>query len=365
MAAALGLAARGLGRVWPNPAVGCVIVNQDRVVGRGWTQPGGRPHAETEALGRAGEAARGATAYVTFEPCAHHGQTPPCAEALVAAGVARVVIACPDPDLRVSGEGVAILKTAGIEVVEDVMREKAEALNQGFLTRLSADRPMVTLKIAASIDGRVATASGHSRWITSEPARRLGHLLRAKHDAITVGSGTVQADNPLLTCRLHGLEAASPVRVVFDGQLSTPPASHLVTTADEVLTWLVTTSAAPKANRKALADTDVEILDVAGHRGGSIDMTDALEVLAARGLTRMLVEGGPRLATVFLKAGLADRVAWFSAPIALGGDAMPALSDLGLDRVDDAIRLVPDETMAIGDDMLRMAHVLHAETGEQ
>lgn len=364
MAAALRLAARGLGRVWPNPAVGCVIVNQERVVGRGWTQPGGRPHAETEALRRAGEAARGATAYVTFEPCAHHGQTPPCAEALVAAGIGRVVIGCPDPDPRVAGKGVAILRTAGIEVVEYVMREAAETLNQGFLTRLSADRPMVTLKIAASIDGRVATASGHSRWITDEPARRLGHLLRANHDAIAVGSGTVKADNPLLTCRLHGLEDTSPVRVVFDGQLATSPDSQLVSTSDRVPTWLVTTKAAPKANRKALAETDVEIIDVGGHRDGSIDMADALEALAARGVTRVLVEGGPRLATVFLKAGLADRVAWFSAPIALGGDALPALGDLGFDRVDEAFRLVPDDIMLIGNDMLCMARIVHAEIEE-
>lgn len=364
MAAALRLAARGLGRVWPNPAVGCVIVNRDRVVGRGWTQPGGRPHAETEALRRAGDAARGATAYVTFEPCAHHGQTPPCADALVAAGVGRVVIACPDPDPRVAGRGVAILKAAGIEVAEGVMREAAEDLNQGFLTRLSADRPMVTLKIAASIDGRVATANGHSHWITAEPARRLGHLLRANHDAIAVGSGTVKADNPLLTCRLHGLEDATPVRVVFDGQLATSPDSQLVTTSDAVPTWLVTTGAAPKSNRKALGETDVEIIEVGGHRDGSIDIGDALETLAARGLTRMLVEGGPRLATVFLKAGLADRVAWFSAPIALGGDALPALGDLHIDRVDKAFRLVPDETMAIGNDILRMARIVHAETEE-
>jgi diaminohydroxyphosphoribosylaminopyrimidine deaminase/5-amino-6-(5-phosphoribosylamino)uracil reductase len=199
MRAALALARRGLGNAWPNPAVGCVLVKEGRVIGRGWTQPGGRPHAETEALRRAGDAARGATAYVTLEPCSHHGRTPPCCEALAEAGITRVVMAMRDPDPRVNGRGLAMLRGAGIAVEEGLLEAEARALNAGFFRRIQAGMPVVTLKLASTLDGRIATASGESRWITGAAARREVHALRARHDAILVGSGTVLADDPDLT----------------------------------------------------------------------------------------------------------------------------------------------------------------------
>src|SRR5215475_2950035 len=240
MAAALDLARRGLGRVWPNPAVGCVLVRQGRVVGRGWTQPGGRPHAETEALHRAGAAAKGATAYVTLEPCSHHGRTPPCADALIAAGIARAVVAMEDPDPRVSGAGLARLREAGIKVDLGLGESEAGEINAGFFLRIRERRPLITLKLAMTLDGRIATRSGESRWITGEAARARAHLLRAQHDAVMVGSGTVLADDPLLNVRLPGLGRQSPLRIVLDGRMRLSLTSALVAGARETPTWLVT-----------------------------------------------------------------------------------------------------------------------------
>src|SRR5580700_4659831 len=227
MRTALGLARRGLGNTWPNPAVGCVIVKDGRVVGRGWTQKGGRPHAETEALARAGKGAKGATAYVSLEPCSHHGKTPPCAEALIAAGVSRVVAAVEDPDPRVSGRGIARLRAAGIAVEAGLCAAEAAELNAGFFCRVAQGRPLVTLKLAASLDGRIATPTGKSRWITGPAARERAHLLRAAHDAVLIGTGTALADDPQLTCRLPGLEARSPVRIVIDRTLRLPATLRL------------------------------------------------------------------------------------------------------------------------------------------
>src|SRR5712691_553149 len=244
MRAALALARRGLGNVWPNPAVGCVIARNSKVVGRGWTQPGGRPHAETEALARAGGAAQGATAYVTLEPCSHWGRTPPCADALIAAAVGRVVVAIEDSDPRVAGGGLARLRAAGIAVETGLGAADAAEINAGFLQRVRLGRPLVTLKLATSLDGRIATAAGESRWITGPAARDHAHLLRATHDAILVGTGTVLADDPQLTCRLPGLAGCSPVRVVLDRQLRIPPGADIIAEARQVPTWLVTLPAA-------------------------------------------------------------------------------------------------------------------------
>ena len=230
---AIRLAMNGRGAVEPNPMVGCVIVKDGRVVGRGWTQPGGRPHAETEALRRAGAAATGATAYVSLEPCSHHGRTPPCAEALIAAGIARVVAAGEDPDPRVSGSGLARLRQAGIAIETGLCAEEAAELNAGFLCRVTKGRPLVTLKLATSLDGRIATATGQSRWITGPAARERAHLLRATHDAVLVGTGTALADDPLLTCRLPGLEHRSPVRIALDRTLRLPATLRLFAGARE------------------------------------------------------------------------------------------------------------------------------------
>lgn len=329
MRAALGLARRGLGQVWPNPAVGCVIVRDGRVAGRGWTQKGGRPHAETEALARAGNVAKGATAYVSLEPCSHHGKTPPCAEALIAVGVARVFAAIEDPDPRVSGAGIARLRAAGIAVETGLCAAEAEELNAGFFCRVKHARPLVTLKLATSLDGRIATAAGESRWITGPAARERAHLLRATHDAVLVGTGTALADDPQLTCRLPGLEDRSPVRVVIDRNLRLPATLRLFAEAGQSPTWLATLSRSEPVRQAALKEQGVEIVEVAADTAGGIDLAALLRALGDRGLTRLLVEGGGALAASLLRAGLVDRLVWMRAPLALGGDGIAAIGTLG------------------------------------
>ena len=336
MRAALGLARRGLGNVWPNPAVGCVIVKDGRIIGRGWTQPGGRPHAETEALARAGEEARGGTAYVSLEPCCHWGKTPPCTEALIAAGISRVVGAIDDPDPRVAGSGLARLREAGLTVDTDICAAEAAELNAGFFQRVRAGRPLVTLKLAASLDGRIAIASGESRWITGERARERAHLLRAEHDAVLVGSGTVLADDPQLTCRLPGLGLRSPVRIVLDGGLRIPPTTRLVTEARRAPTWIVTSSSADPKRQSILREAGVEVIAAEADASGRVPLGGALRMLGDRGLTRLLVEGGGRLAAALLRAGLVDRLVWMGAPLLIGGDGVPAIADLGITALADA-----------------------------
>jgi diaminohydroxyphosphoribosylaminopyrimidine deaminase/5-amino-6-(5-phosphoribosylamino)uracil reductase len=351
MATALRLAARGLGNAWPNPAVGCVVVRDGRCVGRGWTQPGGRPHAETEALARAGDAARGATAYISLEPCAHWGRTPPCTNALIAAGVTRVVTAVEDPDPRVAGAGHAQLRAAGIAVTENVSREAAEWLNAGFFRRIRDARPLVALKLAQSLDGRIATATGESQWITGEAARAVGHRLRAEHDAILVGSRTAAVDDPALTCRLPGLAARSPVRVVVDGKASLSPASRLVRTATEVPTWLLTTREAPA---DALMHAGVRVLRVPGDEAGRIDLQAALGALALDGITRVLVEGGAGLAAALMARRLVDRLHLFSAGTVLGGDGLAAVGGFRLETLAEAPRFRHIHGLACGPDRLHL-----------
>ncbi len=351
MRAALGLARRGLGATWPNPAVGCVVVKDGRVVGRGWTQPGGRPHAETEALARAGALARGATAYVTLEPCSHHGKTPPCADALVAAGLARVVVASGDPDPRVSGTGIERLRAAGIAVATDCCAAEAAELNAGFFLRVREGRPLVTLKTATTLDGRIATHAGDSQWITGAPARAAGHRLRAEHDAIAVGSGTVLADDPMLTCRLPGLHGRSPVRVVFDSHLRLPLTSRLVASAREVPLWVVTLEGKDSVRRKAFEDCGVAIVPVPADADGNPHALAALRALGDRGVTRVLVEGGAHLSAALLRRGLVDRIAWFRAPMLIGGDGIPAAAGFGVDALDQAPRFRRLALAETGDDV--------------
>ncbi len=358
MSHALALARRGLGCVWPNPTVGCVLVDRDgTVVGRGWTQPGGRPHAETEALGRAGARAAGATCYVSLEPCAHHGETPPCAEALIAAGVSRVVVALDDPDPRVAGAGMAALRAAGIAVDHGPCAEAARALNAGFFSRTTRGRPWLTLKIASTLDGRVATRRGESQWITGEAARARGHLLRAEHDAILIGAGTAAADNPSLTCRLPGFSARSPVRVVLaGGTIALAPDAALATTATRRPTWLLCAPAA--LDQPAWAGAGVEIITVAGAEGRP-DLGAALEALAARGITRVLVEGGAQIATALLRAGLVDEIAWFRAPAAIGAEGTPAIAGLAIDALADCPRFVRRRIDVLGPDHVEwLAHAI-------
>src|SRR5579883_23132 len=356
MAAALGLARRGLGNVWPNPAVGCVLVKDGHVVGRGWTQPGGRPHAETEALARAGKAARGATAYVTLEPCSHHGHTGPCAEALIAAGVARVVVAIGDPDPRVAGQGLATLRKAGIAAELGLLAEQAAAINRGYLIRAEAGQPMVTLKLATTLDGRIAAHTGDSHWITGEPARAAAHGLRASHDAIAVGIGTAVTDDPSLTCRLPGMPVRPPIRIVFDTRLQLPLTLDLIATAREVPTWIVTLEAMmdllPAERIETFQSLGVEIIPVAARETGRLSIAAALTAFAERGLTRLLVEGGGRLAASFIDEKLVDALVIFRSGIVLGGDAIPAVAGLGLETIADApgFRLV--DSRQIGEDRI-------------
>lgn len=348
MTHALRLAARGLGRTWPNPAVGCVIVQQGVIVGRGWTQPGGRPHAEVMALRQAGEAARGATAYVTLEPCAHHGKTGPCAEALIAAGVARVVSALQDPDPRVSGKGHAMLRAAGIALTENLLQAEATRANVGFLKRVSQGLPFVTLKLATTLDGRIATATGESRWITGPASRRAVHTMRLSHDAVLIGSGTARADDPDLTVRELGA-SHQPIRIVMDSRLGHSPHSRLGQTAKTSPVWLLHGADAPQENRDAWAGQGATLLEIASENG-HISPRTALQTLAAQGLTRIFCEGGGTLAAALIRAHLVDDLALFTAGALIGADGQPSLAALNLQALKDAPRLTLCETKTIGPD---------------
>ena len=352
MKMALQLAQRGLGDVWPNPAVGCVIVDDSgRIAGRGWTQRGGRPHAETEALAQAGTGARGATAYVTLEPCSHQGVTGPCASALIDAGVARVVSALEDPDPRVSGRGHAMVRAAGVDVVTGMMAKDARVANAGFLSRVQRGRPVVTLKLATTLDGKIALASGESRWITNEASRRAAHILRSRHDAIMVGIGTALADDPELTCRVAGIQRNRLVRIVADADARLPLSSKLASSANEIAVWLLCAADADSARQAALAKAGVRLLHVPRVAGG-VDLERALKALGDEGLTRVLVEGGATLAAGLLKAHLVDQIAQFRAPAAIGGDGLGAIGALGLSGLKEMPRFRPVETLRLVEDVL-------------
>ena len=334
MAHALRLGARGLGGTWPNPAVGCVIVNGG-VVGRGWTQPGGRPHAEAMALAQAGHAARGATAYVTLEPCAHHGKTPPCAEALIAAGVTRVVTSLTDPDPRVAGRGHAMLRGAGIAVTQGVLELAARDANAGFLKRITQGLPLVTLKMAATLDGRTATASGESRWITASEARRAVHGLRLSHDAVLVGAGTARADDPDLTVRDMGA-TRQPVRIVIDAALTHSHDSKLGRTAQFSPVWVLHGPLAHAAARQAWASTGARLMELPA--APHIAPRTALQALAAQGITRILCEGGATLAALLVADDLVDRVVLHTAGVLIGAEGAPVLGPLRLNLLSNATR---------------------------
>ena len=353
MRAALAISRRGLGNTWPNPSVGCVLVRDGRVIARAVTAPGGRPHAEAAALAIAGAEARGATAYVTLEPCSHHGGTPPCTDALIAAGIKRVLVGCGDPDPRVSGAGLARLRAAGVEVETGVLEAEAEDLQAGFLTRVRLGRPLITLKLASTLDGRIATRSGESQWITGPAARRRTHALRGQHDAVLVGIGTVQADDPALTCRIPGYRRTADLRLVLDSYLRTPLLAQLVSTARKCPTWIIHQQGADRARREALEAAGVRLLAVPGGSHG-VDLPAAMKALGSAGLTRVLVEGGAQVAGALLRAGLVDRAAWFHAPGVIGADGWPAAAAFGVEELQDMARLRRTSVEAVGEDVLTM-----------
>lgn len=345
---AVSLAQRGLGRCAPNPSVGCIISHNERIVGVGHTADGGRPHAETLALEMAGERAKDATAYVTLEPCAHHAKTPPCAEALVNAGIKRVVIANIDPFPQVSGKGIKILESAGIVVQTGLMSEKAEMVNRGFFLTQTQNRPFVTLKTAISLDGKIALLNGQSQWITGESARQKVHQLRSQHDAIMVGINTVNHDDPLLTTRVDGI-VHKAVRIVVDSLLRLPIGSKLVQSARNEPLWIV----------HASCDTgQIKALEQAGARlfySPDMDLVNILAILAENGLTRILVEGGATLQSSFLKSGLYDQLAVFRASKIMGR-GLGAFDQIELAGLEQALQFKPMETILLGQDRLEIYH---------
>ncbi len=349
MQLALTLGRRGLGQSWPNPSVGAVIVKDGVVAGRGWTQKGGRPHAEAEALRRAGEAARGATMYVTLEPCSHHGRTPPCADAIVAAGIVRVFSAMVDPNPEVAGKGHWRLAEAGVVVDVGLCAEDAKRAHAGHIRSMTDARPHVTLKIAVSADGKVARAGRQPVQITGEMARARVHLMRAMNDAIMVGIGTAISDDPMLTCRLPGMAARSPVRAVFDRDLRLPLNGALARSARETPLWVVTRSDAPEAQESALKDAGADVIRVPSGATG-LDLPATLKALAARGITRLMVEGGPTIAASFIKRDLVDEAVLFRGSLKIGPTGIDALEGLSLDALVRSPRLRLRDTEFLGPD---------------
>jgi diaminohydroxyphosphoribosylaminopyrimidine deaminase/5-amino-6-(5-phosphoribosylamino)uracil reductase len=347
MGLALTLGRRGLGRTHPNPAVGAVVVKDGVIVGRGWTQPGGRPHAEPVALAQAGEAARGATLYVTLEPCSHVGKSPPCADAIIAAGIARVVSAIEDPNPEVAGQGHAKLRNAGIAVDVGLLAEEAARAHAGHFRRIRDKRPHIIVKLAVSTDDKIA-ASGHKTVaITGEAANARMHLLRAQCDAILVGIGTVLSDDPLLTCRLPGMEARSPVRLVLDRRLRIPAKSRLVHSARSTPLWVLSSELAEAPAAAMLGATGAQVIRLGSRSPAGLDLSEVVRLLAERGITRLLVEGGARVASSFVAAGLADEFWLLRGPQAIGADGVAALGALPLTAITQspAFRVRASETL--------------------
>lgn len=350
MQRALDLAAKALGRTSPNPAVGAVIVRDGQVIGEGFHRRAGLPHAEVEALRRVRGSAEGATLYVNLEPCSHHGRTPPCADAVICAGLKRVVVGMVDPNPLVRGRGIRRLRRAGIEVQAGVLRERCERLNEDFATFIRLGRPMVTLKLAASLDGRIATASGDSQWISGELSRRLVHEMRNRVDAILVGAATVRMDDPQLTCRLRG--GRDPLRIVVDGWLSIPPTARVCTQPSTAKTLVVTTEdQAQGRKKKALERQGVEVLGFPGVHG-RVQLLPVLQELGRRGLKSVMIEGGGQVAAAALKEGVVDKVLFFYGPKLLGGEGKPMVGPLGIDRVAAGLKLHTIELHRLQDDVL-------------
>lgn len=369
MARAIQLAERGLYTTHPNPRVGCVLVRDGEVVGEGFHRRAGEPHAERNALAEAGERARGATAYVTLEPCCHHGRTPPCSDGLIEAGVARVVVAMTDPNPRVAGQGIAQLEAAGIPVDQGVMAEQAAALNPGFIARMQRGRPFVRCKLAMSLDGRTAMASGESKWITGADARRDVQRLRARSDAIVTGIGTVLADDPSMNVRLAAAELPGvesdayllqPLRVVLDPDLQISPAAKLLSLPGETL---VVTTSGDEARRQALLEAGAEVIRLPRH-GIGIDLDELMERLAERGINEVLIETGPTLAGAAVAADVVDELVIYAAPVLMGSDARGLLNLPALTEMKDRIKLEILDLRPVGVDLRIQARPTRIIEGE-
>ena len=356
MAAALSLGRRNLGSTWPNPAVGALVVGSERnepvMIARGFTAKGGRPHAEAAALVAAGEGARGATLYVTLEPCAPHGATAPCANAIITAGVARVVLPMEDPNPQISGKGVALLTSAGVSVTTGVCAAEAAREHVGHIRRIRDGRPHTILKLAVSADGKSGLAGRRPVDISGDGSRAEAHMLRAVSDAVVVGVGTVVADDPILTCRLPGMSDRSPIRIVLDGGLRTPLGSRLVKSAHEVPLWLIARDDAPPAAEAKLKEAGAEVLRVSGGAHGKLDLLAALKALGARGLTRLLIEGGPILSAALIRADLVDEAVVVQSPKVLGDGNLAAIDGLPLAALLENPKLKVVERRAVGPDRL-------------
>ncbi len=343
---ALALARMGLGNTWPNPVVGCVLVKNNRIIARARTANGGRPHAEQLAIEQAGDNAKGAVAYVTLEPCAHEGETPSCARLLIEAGVQKIVIGVLDPDLRTNGKGLAYLKKAGMDARAGMLEQECFALNEGFFLKQLKARPFITLKTATTLDGKIATASGESKWITGQAARARGHLLRAQHDAIAVGVNTVINDNPTLTCRLQGVQK-SLIRIVFDTNGKLTGNEKIFEDNKTNPVWIITAS-------KNLNIIGTKILQVSKNNQGQIDIKEALQAITAEGITRLLIEGGATLMTSFLKENLFDELHWFRAPSLIGSNGLDAVQPMDIHQMTDIKTLQLKELMRLGKDQLEI-----------
>tara|TARA_B100000780_G_scaffold272993_2_gene235957 strand:- start:851 stop:1930 length:1080 start_codon:yes stop_codon:yes gene_type:complete len=346
MQTALNFARRGLGRTAPNPAVGCVIVKGGHILATARTADGGRPHAEKSALAKAGDQAIGATVYVTLEPCSHEGQSGSCAMALIDAGVKRVVAACTDPNPAVSGAGLNMMREAGICVDLGLLEREAIDLNQGFFLTLAENRPFITLKTAVSADGFVSAKRGEQTWITNSLARLKAHHLRAVHDGILCGIGTIKTDDPHLTTRVDGLVHKS-VRIILDSALSITEDANVVQSARDEPLWIFYETGEP-AHKMALQDMGADLFQC-----NTRNLSSILKILSERGLTRILVEGGPHIHQSFIKAGLFDDIAVFQSPVKLGG-GVPAFTDFSPDSINKALNLIVKKRIYLGDDTLTL-----------
>ncbi|WCR53241.1 MAG: Riboflavin biosynthesis protein RibD [Wolbachia endosymbiont of Ctenocephalides orientis wCori] len=349
MSIALKLAEKNLGKVAPNPAVGCIIVKDNMAIGEGYTGIGGRPHAEVVALQNAKNSISGATIYVTLEPCCHHGVTGPCTTEIIKAGIKRVVVATTDPDERVSGNGIKALREAGIEVTYGVLEEEADKLNIGFFLTKKLNRPFITCKIAATLDGKIATYTGESKWITEKDTRDWVHEQRAKYDAIMIGSNTLLNDDPLLTCRLPGLEDRSPIRFVIDSEGKLKNEHNITKTAGQIKTWVITNSEAEEKMK------DINYLVVNSNNANKVCLKDmASKLVTEAKITRLLVEGGGVLITELLKHNLIDRLIICRSGKILGNDAIPFVGDLGFESINKCYKFKKVKIIELKEDVIEI-----------